>query len=71
MEGLWTPPEEEFVKAKMHYSIFGGPESVRKGLEKLVQETKADELMIVSDAYEHSDRLRSFEIISKVANLST
>ncbi|MNS72950.1 Limonene 1,2-monooxygenase [compost metagenome] len=67
MDGLWTAAEEEFVKAKMRYSVFGGPDTVRNGLEKLIQETQADELIIMSDAYEHQDRLRSFEIISNVA----
>jgi len=35
--------------------------TVRSGLQALIAETSADELMIVSDVYAHSARLRSFE----------
>ncbi|HML31060.1 MAG TPA: alkane 1-monooxygenase, partial [Hyphomicrobium sp.] len=37
---------------------------VRTGLNRLIDETAADELMIVSDIYDHALRLRSFEIIA-------
>jgi alkanesulfonate monooxygenase SsuD/methylene tetrahydromethanopterin reductase-like flavin-dependent oxidoreductase (luciferase family) len=45
-------------------SIVGSPETVRSGLKALVDETGADEVMVVSDIYEHALRLRSFEIIA-------
>ena len=32
-----------------------------------MKETGADELIVVSDVYEHSARLRSFELIASVA----
>jgi hypothetical protein len=35
----------------------------------LVEETGADELIVVSDVYEHSERLRSIELIAKAAGL--
>ncbi|MNK12045.1 Limonene 1,2-monooxygenase [compost metagenome] len=63
MEGIWSPQEKELVQQKMKTSVFGSPATVKAGLEKLIAETEADELMIVSDTYEHSDRLKSFEII--------
>ena len=34
------------------------------GIEALVAETGADELMIVSDVFDHAARLRSFELIA-------
>lgn len=43
-------------------SIVGAPATVRQGIDALVAETDADELMIVSDVYDHSARLRSFEL---------
>jgi hypothetical protein len=33
-------------------------------MEALVAATNADELMIVSDVYDHAKRLRSFELIA-------
>jgi alkanesulfonate monooxygenase SsuD/methylene tetrahydromethanopterin reductase-like flavin-dependent oxidoreductase (luciferase family) len=51
-------------------SIVGSPETVRKGMAALVGETQADELIVVSDVYEHAERLRSFELIAEAARLS-
>ena len=48
-------------------SIIGSPDTVRAGVEALVAETGADELIVVSDIFEHPARLRSFEIIAAVA----
>ena len=37
------------------------------GIDALVKETKADELIVVSDIYDHPTRLRSFEMIADAA----
>ncbi|MFS4460826.1 LLM class flavin-dependent oxidoreductase [Bdellovibrio sp. HCB2-146] len=67
MSQFWSPQEEEFVKSKLRFSVIGGPETVKKGLQKLIDETQADELIIVSDAYDFQDRLKSFKLIAEVA----
>jgi hypothetical protein len=46
-------------------SIIGSKETVRSGLQALIGEIGADELMIVSDVYAHDARLRSFEMIAE------
>ncbi|QDK36703.1 LLM class flavin-dependent oxidoreductase [Bdellovibrio sp. NC01] len=66
MDAVWNPMEKEIVLSKLRTSVIGGPEKVKAGLQKLIDETQADELMIVSDAFDHNDRLRSFELISQV-----
>jgi len=38
---------------------------VRAGLEAFVAETGVDELMIVSDVYDHQARLRSVQLIAE------
>ena len=68
MDAIWNPMEKEIVLSKLSKSIIGGPEKVKAGMQKLVEETGADELMIVSDAYDHQERLKSFEIIANVKN---
>lgn len=67
MKTIWSPEEEAFVKDKLRYSIIGSPETVKAGLQKLIDETQADELIIVSDAYDHEVRKKSFKIISEVS----
>ena len=70
IESYWTPREKAQVMSMLSRSITGSPETVRKGLDALVAETGADELIIVSDVHEHAKRLRSLEIIAEVAALS-
>jgi hypothetical protein len=43
---------------------------VARGIDRLVAETGADELMIVSDVYDHALRLRSYELIASAASQS-
>jgi luciferase family oxidoreductase group 1 len=64
IESYWTPLEKVEVKRKLACSIYGAPETVRAGIERLVERTQADELMIVSDVFDHHARLRSFELIA-------
>jgi alkanesulfonate monooxygenase SsuD/methylene tetrahydromethanopterin reductase-like flavin-dependent oxidoreductase (luciferase family) len=46
-------------------SVVGSPATVRAGLEAFVAETGVDELMIVSDVYDHQARLRSVQLIAE------
>ncbi|WP_413582567.1 LLM class flavin-dependent oxidoreductase [Bdellovibrio sp. HCB288] len=66
MAAYWTVAEEQLVKSRLATSIIGGPETVTRKLQEFINATQADELMIVSDQYNHSDRLRSFELISQL-----
>jgi len=52
-------------------SIVGSPDTVHFGIDALIAETSADELMIVSDIYDHATRLRSFEIIARAARIAS
>jgi luciferase family oxidoreductase group 1 len=64
IETYWTPVEKAQAMGMLARSIVGSPETVRAGLAALSAETGADELMIVSDIYDHAARLRSFELIA-------
>lgn len=66
IETYWSPMEKAQAMRMLQLSIIGSPETVRRGLETLVADTHADELMIVSDIYDHDLRLRSFRIIAEV-----
>lgn len=66
IETYWSPMEKVQAQQMLARSIIGSPETVRAGLEKLIEETDADELMIVSDVYDHHARLQSFEMIAEV-----
>ena len=67
IETYWSPAEKAQAMRMLARSIVGSPDTVREGLEALAAETQADELILVSDVYDHAKRLRSFELIAEAA----
>lgn len=67
IETYWSPAEKMQAMGMLRRTIVGSKETVRAGIAALVEETKADELMIVSDVYEHPKRLKSYEMIADAA----
>lgn len=69
IETYWNSFEKAQVMQMLARSVFGSPETVKKGLEALVEETGADELIIVSDTYDHEDRVKSIKLIAEAWGL--
>ncbi len=67
IETYWAPAEKMQAMGMLRRSIIGSKETVRAGIAALVEETGADELMIVSDVYDHATRLKSYEMIAEAA----
>ena len=67
IDTYWSPMEKAQAAHMLARSIIGSPATVRAGIEAFTAETGADELMIVSDVYDHSKRLHSFELIAAAA----
>jgi alkanesulfonate monooxygenase SsuD/methylene tetrahydromethanopterin reductase-like flavin-dependent oxidoreductase (luciferase family) len=44
--------------------ITGSPETVRKAIQAVADEYQADEVMIVTNTFDHAARVRSFELIA-------
>jgi luciferase family oxidoreductase group 1 len=70
IDAYWSPAEKAGASHMLTHSIVGSPETVRAGIERFVDHTGADELMIVSAIYDHDARLRSYEIVADVAGQS-
>jgi luciferase family oxidoreductase group 1 len=66
MDQIWNAYEKAAVLSRLEIAVIGGPETVQKGLEALLDRTNADELIVVSDFYEFQDRLNSYEILANV-----
>jgi len=62
----WTADEREMVAAKFGAAIVGGPERVATRLSAFLEETQADELIVVSNTYDFEDRLRSYELLANL-----
>ena len=68
IETYWSPSEKIQAKRMLARSIVGSRDTVRAGIEALVAETGADELIVVSDVFDHTARLRSFELIAEAGD---
>jgi alkanesulfonate monooxygenase SsuD/methylene tetrahydromethanopterin reductase-like flavin-dependent oxidoreductase (luciferase family) len=55
------------VESRLGASIVGSDATVKAGLEKLVEDTAADEVIIVTDTYEHADRIESYRRVAGIA----
>jgi alkanesulfonate monooxygenase SsuD/methylene tetrahydromethanopterin reductase-like flavin-dependent oxidoreductase (luciferase family) len=67
IETYWSSGEKAQAMGMLTRSIVGAPDTVRSGMKALIAETGADELMVVSDVYDHPTRLRSLELIAGTA----
>ncbi len=68
MDSLWQDWERATVESKLGAAIVGSDATVKAGMERLVRETGADELIVVTDTYEPADRLQSYERVAGIAN---
>ena len=63
----WTAEERQMVAAKFGAAIFGTPELVGARLNAFLEQTRADELIVVTNTYNFEDRLRSYELLANLA----
>ena len=66
MDGYWSAAEEAQASAMLACSFVGSPETVQRGLEGFLAQTGADKLMVACAMYEHSARLRSYELLAQI-----
>ena len=66
IETYWTPAEKEQASSMLKYSFVGSPDTVRSGLQQFIDETGVEELIVASAIYDHSARLRSYEILAQL-----
>ena len=57
-----NPLERSILEQTLSSAVVGAPETVRHGMEAFADRTEADELMVTSQIFDHTARLRSFEI---------
>ena len=58
-------PESAETLGRRRRWIVGSPATVRAGIEALIEEYQADEVMIVTITYDHAARRRSYELIAQ------
>jgi luciferase family oxidoreductase group 1 len=68
MDGLWADWERAAVMSKLGAAIVGCDATVQTGLETLIRNTGASEVIAVTDCYRHEDRLKSYERVAEIAS---
>ncbi|MFL5160291.1 MAG: LLM class flavin-dependent oxidoreductase [Microvirga sp.] len=71
IESYWSPHEKAQAMNMLSCSFVGAPKTVQDGLETFIAQTGADEVMVAAAIYDHSKRLRSYEILSDVRGAMT
>jgi alkanesulfonate monooxygenase SsuD/methylene tetrahydromethanopterin reductase-like flavin-dependent oxidoreductase (luciferase family) len=59
------PQERAAIADFLGAAVIGGPDTVKAGLQQLLDATQADELMLVSDVYDPALRLRSLSLAAE------
>lgn len=67
MNGIWNEWERAAVENKLAAAIVGSESTVEAGLRRLQAATGADEVIAVTDVWDHTARLDSYERVAKVA----
>ncbi len=61
-----APPDRALLDHVLSCTAIGSPETVAHGMREFIRETGADELIITSNTYDHSARLRTYEIVADI-----
>ncbi|WP_207945643.1 LLM class flavin-dependent oxidoreductase [Actinomadura sp. 7K534] len=60
----YTPLERQMIDSRLAEQVVGAPETVRKEMDALIERTAVDEVMVMTQVFDHADRLRSYEILA-------
>ncbi len=61
----YSAHEREAVREYRSHTVIGTPTQVRARLERLALDSGADEVMVVSNLYDHAARLRSYALLAQ------
>ena len=65
-----SPAERSMVQELSRCAAVGSPDSVKSQIDCFLNQTRADELIIVSSVFDHEARLRSYEITADILSLT-
>ena len=68
MDTIWQDWERAAVENKLRAAIVGSSQTVREELATLIAATGADEVIAVTDTWEHADRLESYRRVAEIAS---
>lgn len=66
MQGLWSPMEQLSVQNFYAMAQIGSPETVKRGLQDLLDKTQVDEFIFTCDIYDTAKRLENFSLLMDI-----
>ncbi len=66
IESFWTPAEKAQASGMLACSVVGSPDTVKQGLDRLIAETRADELMVAAAVFDHEARVASYAMLAEL-----
>lgn len=66
MDDMCTEYEKAALAERNRFTVVGTADTVRTGLQRILDQTDADEMIVSAQIYNHAARLRSYEILSEV-----
>jgi luciferase family oxidoreductase group 1 len=66
IDSYWTPQEKASASMTLLCSAVGSPETVERQLVNFIEVTQSDEIITTGHMYDHSSRLRSFELLAEI-----
>ena len=66
MDEIWSDYEKAAILQMMQYTFIGAPVTVKETLQKFLDETQVNEIMITSHIFNHAARLHCYEIVSNL-----
>jgi len=67
MDPIWSDWERTLVENKLRAAIVGSESTIQAGLERLIAMTAADEVIVVTDTWDHEARLGSYQRVAGIA----
>jgi luciferase family oxidoreductase group 1 len=66
IETYWTPAEKAHAMRMLSCSFVGSPDTVRAEMQRFIERTGSDELMVSAAIFDHDARLRSYELLAAI-----
>ena len=63
IDAYWKPAEKYMASGMLEYAFVGARDTVKKQVERFVEKTKVDELMVTTMVFDHDARKRSYELL--------
>jgi len=66
MDTVWNDYEKEMIDQMLSISFIGSPERIETEMKEFLEETKINEIMVISNIYDQKAKIHSYELFAEV-----